>query len=249
MEKLRVLCAPGELPDTDERKKKFVELYSEVIRLISFLDMFDEFEEDTTLSKRDFQDYQAVYLELYEEKRGDSRNEPVDITDDLVFEIELVSRLSVNVDYILELIAELRDDDGNLTEENRERIQREIDSSEKLRLKKDLIDKFIEQQDGDTEPGEFYSLVERECRRAVNNLIESERLKRPEALQVFAKGLVDMMVPLSGLTVSAMLPPMRRFGAKKDDDIGKKDRVVDAMNRLIATYGDSVNPSSLLEEL
>ena len=249
VERLRALCAPGEMPDTEERKKKYVELYSEVIRLISFLDMFDEFEEDTTLSKRDFQDYQAVYLEIYEEKRGDREDEPVDITDDLVFEIELVSRLSVNVDYILELIAELRDDDGNLSDENRQRIQREIDSSEKLRLKKDLIDKFIEQQDGDTEPDEFYSLVERECRRAVDNLIQTERLKRPEALQVFAKGLEDMMIPISGLTVSAMLPPMRRFGAKKDHDIDKKDRVVGAMNRLIDTYGDSVNAASLLEEL
>lgn len=249
VEKLRSLCAPGEMPDTDEAKKNYVETYSEVIRLINFLDMFDEFGQDSTLSKRDFQDYQGVYLEIYEEKRGTSGEEPVDITDDLVFEIELVSHLSVNVDYILSLIAELRDEDGNLSEEDRDRIKREIDSSEKLRLKKDLIDKFIEGQDGDTEPHEFYSLVERECRKDVNNLIESERLKRPEALQVFAKGLADLVVPHSGLLVSEMLPPMRRFGAKKDSDTEKKDRVVGAMNRLVATYGDSVNPTSLLTQM
>lgn len=66
------------------------------------------------------------------------------MTDDLEFEIELVSRLSVDVDYILKLIAELRDENGDLNEEDRKRVEREVDSSEKLRLKKDLINKFIE---------------------------------------------------------------------------------------------------------
>lgn len=247
--KLRGLCEPSDIPATNEGKVQFVEAYSEVVRLISFLDMFDEFSEDTTLSKRDFQDYQTAYLEIYEEKRGTNKDEPVDITDDLVFEIELVSRLSVDVDTILRLIAELRDEHGNLTDENRKRIEREIDSSEKLRLKKELIAKFIEQQDGDTDTDDFYSLVERECRRAIDTLISTEKLKREIALQVFAKGFADMFIPSSGLLVGTMLPPVRRFGAKKGDEADKKHRVVGAMNRIVSTYGDSVNPTSLLSEV
>ena len=249
VKKLRDLCAPGDMPGTNEDKKKYVESYSEVVRLISFLDMFDEFSEDTTLSTGDFQDYQSVYLEIYEEKRGDTKNKPVDITDDLVFEIELVSRLSVDVDYILKLIAELRDENGDLNEEDRKRIDREVDSSEKLRLKKDLINKFIEQQDGDTDTEEFYSLVERECRRAIDTLIATENLKEDKAYQVFAKGFADLVIPYSGLLVGSMLPPVRRFGTSKNNSSDQKHRVVTAMNRIVDTYADSVNPQSLLADV
>lgn len=160
-----------------------------------------------------------------------------------------MSRLSVDVDYILKLIAEQRDENGDLNEEDRKRVEREVDSSEKLRLKKDLINKFIEQQDGDTDTEEFYSLMERECRQAIDELIVTENLKADKALQVFAKGFVDLAIPYSGLLVGSMMPPVCRFGAKKNESVNQKHRVVTAMNRIVDTYADSVNPQSLLADV
>jgi type I restriction enzyme, R subunit len=57
------------------------------------------------LSERDFQDYQSVYIDLYQEYRKGANGSKESINDDIVFEIELVQQVEVNIDYILMLVA------------------------------------------------------------------------------------------------------------------------------------------------
>ena len=60
----------------------------------NLLTSFDEFAGSEILSERDFQDYLGRYQDLRDEwKSRKPGGEKEDITDDIVFEIELINRL------------------------------------------------------------------------------------------------------------------------------------------------------------
>jgi type I site-specific restriction-modification system R (restriction) subunit len=85
-------------------KKAFVNLFGAILRLKNILTAFDDFAGNEILSERDFQDYQSLYLNLYAEFRGVADAERELINDDVVFEIELIKQVEINVDYILMLV-------------------------------------------------------------------------------------------------------------------------------------------------
>jgi hypothetical protein len=70
------------------------------------------------------QDYQSLYLNLYAEFRSGRDADKESINDDVVFEIELIKQVEINVDYILMLVEQYRDAKG--TGEDKE-IRAEID--------------------------------------------------------------------------------------------------------------------------
>ena len=85
-------------------QKEFVRLFGQILRVRNILTAFDDFASDTTLSERDLQDYQSRYLNIHAELRGAAQADKEPINDDLVFELELVKQVEVNVDYILLLV-------------------------------------------------------------------------------------------------------------------------------------------------
>jgi type I restriction enzyme R subunit len=67
------------------------------------------------------------------------------IVDDVVFEIELIKQVEINVDYILMLVEKYRTAKGDGEDrEIKEQITRAIDASPSLRNKKDLIEDFVD---------------------------------------------------------------------------------------------------------
>ena len=67
------------------------------------------------------------------------------INDDIVFEIELIKQVEINVDYILMLVQKYRDAKGaGEDKEIRATISRAVDASPTLRNKKDLIEDFVD---------------------------------------------------------------------------------------------------------
>lgn len=85
-------------------QKVFIKLFGSILRLKNILTAFDDFAGNEILSQRDFQDYQSLYLNLYAEFRSASEAEKESINDDVVFEIELIKQVEINVDYILMLV-------------------------------------------------------------------------------------------------------------------------------------------------
>ena len=133
---------PADIAGEDARKE-FIRLYGAILKARNILTVFDAFAGMEILSPADFQNYQGLYLHFYEESRNRNRQNKESINDDIVFEIELVKQVEINIDYILMLIR--RYHDGN--QEDREivpDIERAIDSSIELRNKKDLIRNFID---------------------------------------------------------------------------------------------------------
>ena len=128
----------------EQAERNFVRLYGAILRLRNILHAFDEFEGKGILSERNFQDYQSEYIDIYNKMRPKGGELPVNINDDLVFEIELIKQIEVNIDYILLMVAKYKDslcqDKTILTE-----ISKAIDASLELPSKKELIEGFIAQ--------------------------------------------------------------------------------------------------------
>lgn len=135
------------------------------------------------------------------------------IADDLVFEMELVKQVDINVDYILMLVEHHRGERGD--GDDREipvEITRALAASPALRGKRDLIEEFYcrVSLSGDV-PTEFESFIAAKRDSELDAIIVTERLS--EGARDFAyDSLRDGYVPDEGTGLSSILPPPRRFG-------------------------------------
>jgi type I restriction enzyme R subunit len=113
-------------------QKQFIALFGAILRLRNILVSFDDCAGHELLSEREFQDYRSIYLNLYADFRVQDAAEKESINDDVVFEIELIKQVEVNVDYILLLVEQWREARGNGSDVEMTalmNIQRAIDSS------------------------------------------------------------------------------------------------------------------------
>ena len=82
-------------------------------RMRNLLLSFDEFAGKEGITERDLQDYLGRYQDLRDEwKRKRENGESVDIIDDIVFEVELIKQIEINIDYILMLVKKYHDTHG-----------------------------------------------------------------------------------------------------------------------------------------
>ncbi len=130
----------------EEEKASFVKTFRDLLRIKSSLETFAEFSfNELGISEQEFYDYQSKYLDIYEERKNPG-NGPESILDQIDFELELTIRDVINFDYIILLIAGLKNiTSDSIRERKTEDILRLFDRDVQLRKKKDLIKKFIEQ--------------------------------------------------------------------------------------------------------
>jgi type I restriction enzyme R subunit len=127
----------------EEAKAKFIKLYRDLLREMNLLITFSQFTySELDIDNQTFEEYKSKYLDLYESEKHKSRNESASILDDIDFELELLRRDNINVDYILELLANL-DQTSKTYEQDKEKILKQVENSEQLRSKLDLIQEFI----------------------------------------------------------------------------------------------------------
>lgn len=126
------------------RQKAFITLFDALLRLCNTLASFDEFAGHEIINPPEFQDCQSIYLDLYAELRTANQAGKESINDDVVFEIELIQQVEVNVDYISPLSRDSVKPEAAATGWGSTRSMRSIDSSRSLRNKKDLIMAFVD---------------------------------------------------------------------------------------------------------
>ncbi|MFV0554808.1 MAG: type I restriction endonuclease subunit R, partial [Mangrovibacterium sp.] len=127
----------------EQNQKEFIKLYSAILKVKNILSTFDEFSGNEILSERDVQDYHSMYINLYNDFRGKSKGDNENVNDDIVFEMELMKQVEINIDYILALIKKYHE--GHLKDKEIViSISKAIDSSVELRNKKELIEQFID---------------------------------------------------------------------------------------------------------
>jgi type I restriction enzyme R subunit len=209
----------------EEAEKDFIRLYGAILRLKNILTSFDNFEGNEILSERDFQDYQSIYIDLYQKYRKGADGDKETINDDIVFEIELVKQIEVNIDYILMLVAKYQEsnckDKTILTT-----IDKAINSSIELRSKKELIERFVEQVNVSTKVDEDWRKFLQERKEAdISAIIEEEKLKPEETRRFIDNAFRDGMLKTTGTAIDKIMPPVSRFGrgraAKKQGIIEK----------------------------
>lgn len=215
----------------EEKKKDFIRLYGGILRVKNILSSFDDFAGNEILSERDFQDYQSVYIDLYQEFRKGANVDKETINDDIIFEIELVRQIEVNIDYILMLVEKYQESDCKdksilIT------IDKAINSSIELRSKKELIERFIEQVNISTKVDEDWHKYLYDRKEAdIEAIITEEKLK-PEATRRFIDNAFrDGMLKTTGTDIDQIMPPISRFSGSKRSE--KKQSIIE---RLVAFF-------------
>lgn len=130
---------------SEEEKAEFVKTFRDLLRIKSSLETFSDFSfDDFSITEQEFYDYQSKYLDVYEDRKNTSVGVE-SVLDQIDFEIELTVRDIVNFDYIIQLLAGLKNSSGETRKKKTEEILRLFDRDVQLRKKKDLIKKFIEE--------------------------------------------------------------------------------------------------------
>lgn len=212
-------------------QKAFIALFGTILRLQNILTSFDDFTGNAILTDRQAQDYRSVYLDLYAEFRRDQDTEKESINDDVVFEIELIKQVEINVDYILMLVQKYRNERGNGDDkEIRAEIIRAVDASPTLRNKKDLIEAFVDSVSASGEiDEEWRAFIATRRETELKEIIQAESL-RPEETQTFIEtAFRDGSIQASGTAITQILPRVSRFSAQGGHG-EKKRRVLAKLN-------------------
>ena len=212
----------------EQKQREFVILFGAILRMRNLLTSFDEFAGNEILSERDLQDYLGRYQDIRDEwKNRKPTGEKEDITDDIVFEIELIKQIEINIDYILMLVKKYHDshcDDKEILIT----IRKAVDASPELRSKKALIENFIAGiNEVDDVMLEWRAFVAEEKERQLSAIIKEEKLKDEETRKFMEASFRDGSVKTTGTVIDKLLPPMSRFGGGNRAE--KKQGVIDKL--------------------
>lgn len=229
----------------EQNQKDFIALFGAVLRMRNLLLSFDEFKDNELISERDLQDYLGRYQDLRDEWRN-KRKESTDVTDDVVFEIELIRQIEINIDYILMLVKKYHDTHC----EDKEvliTINKAIDASPELRSKKQLIETFIAGiNDVDDVMNEWHSYVVEQRNQDLNSIITEEKLKPEDTRKFMENAFRDGEIKTAGTDIDKLMPPISRFGS--GNRAKKKQGVIEKLKGFFEKYFGIGGSSSFTEQ-
>ena len=228
----------GELPKGEKAQKEFVALYNDILRLRNILTSFDDFTGNEIISLAQFQDIQSTYIELYNEYKKTQNADKESILDDLVFELELVKQVEINVDYILMLVRQLQETKGDQSanKEIEANISRAIDSSVTLRSKKDLIEKFVSQLNVETDVDNGWrNFISEQRKIELEDIIEQERLDAAGTHVFMDQAFEEGQVSTFGTAFTRLIPAKSMF-SPVDEHGEQKRRVADRLQAFFERF-------------
>ena len=216
----------------ESAKKDFIVSFGNILRLRNILSTFDNFAGNEILSSIDFQDYTGIYNDLYIEFRPKAQAENID--DDIVFEMELVKQIEVNIDYILMLVAKYHKSNC----EDKEvliAIDRAIKSSIELRSKKELIEGFLATINTKTDVNsDWRKFVLEQKETDLSTLIADEKLKEEETRKYIENAFRDGAVKTTGTDIDKLMPAVSRFGG--GNRAAKKQGIIEKIQVFFEKY-------------
>lgn len=228
----------NELPSETEQLE-FVKAFRELMRLKNVLTTFTEFSfDDLGITEGEFDEYQSKYLDI----RDDVKKEKVSILNDIDFELELIRRDEINVAYILTLLAKLADTKKpKEQEQQRKTISDILTSDTQLRSKKELIERFIEEnlplvQDSELVADEFDSYWTIEKKKAIIQLSEEEDLDYNRLVDIISNYLFTEKIPLRDDVIGLL---NNRPSLKERASISKRitNKIIDFVNTFFDGMG------------
>ncbi len=227
----------GEQIIGEQNQKDFIKLYSAILKVKNILTTFDEFAGNEILSERDVQDYHSMYINLYNEFRGKTKGDSENVNDDIVFEMELIKQVEINIDYILALIKKYHE--GHLKDKEIEiTIKKAIDASVELRNKKDLIENFIHSLSPSSKvDDDWHAFVDAKKVEEINNIITDEGLNKDETFNFMNNAFQDGYVQITGTAITKVLPPVSRF-TPTGDRTKKRETVIEKLSAFFNKFWD-----------
>lgn len=219
----------------DRRQKEFIVLFGAILRMRNLLSSFDDFVGNEILSERDLQDYLGRYQDLRDEWKKRRRvGDKEDITDDIVFEVELIKQIEINIDYILMLVKKYHDSHGS-DKEVLITIRKAVDASPELRSKKALIETFLAGiNDVSDVMLEWREFVADEKERQLAEIISEEKLKDEETRRFMESAFRDGEVKTTGTDIDKLMPPISRFGGGSRAE--KKQTVIEKLKTFFERF-------------
>lgn len=212
----------------EQNQKDFISLFGAILRMRNLLSSFDEFVGKELITEYDLRDYLSRYQDLHDEwKRKREQGESTDIIDDIVFEVELIKQIEINIDYILMLVKKYHD---THCEDNEMliTITKAIDASPELRSKKELIENFIAGiNDVEDVMKEWHDYVAEKREEELVQIIKEEKLKEPETRKFLENAFRDGEIKTAGTDIDKLMPPVSRFGGR--NRAVKKQGVIDKL--------------------
>nr|WP_314834559.1 type I restriction endonuclease subunit R [uncultured Flavobacterium sp.] len=181
--------------ESEEAEAQFVQAFRKLMRAMNVLQSYTDFDwEDLGIDEQEFEDYKSKYLDLYEKVKRDNEKQKTSILDDIDFELELIHRDQINVAYIIKLLAQLKGEKASAASAQRKAIIDLLGGDIKLRSKRELIQKFIDENmprinDGDSIEDEFEKFWQDQKVLALGKLCDEEHLDKAQF-----KSLIDAYI-------------------------------------------------------
>lgn len=185
---------------TEEDKMQFIVAFRNLMRLYKKMSHYTEFTwDDLNIDEQLFADYSSKYQDL---KPPHLTTEKTSILSDIDFELELIQRDTINVTYIIQLLIKLKSRNSSKDKENIEKeVANLLNSQVSLRSKRELIDKFIQEnlpliEDTDSIPDEFEKFWNEEQIKAFKTLVDEEKLSEEKTEKLLENYLFAEREPL-----------------------------------------------------
>ena len=228
---------------SEEDELQFIQAFRALMRLKNTMSSFSEFNwDDLAMSEQLFNDFRSKYLDLWQKVKHDTAKEKVSILDDVDFELELIHRDEINVTYILKLLASLKDTTEADQEAKRKEIIDLLSGEANLRSKRELIEKFIEEnlpkiKDPDDIPDEFEKFWSAEQLKAFEKFVSEENLSSDRTQQLVENYLFAEREPLRDELLN--LIDGEKPSVLKRKSIG--DRILKKLMNFVNTFIDGMD--------
>lgn len=224
----------------DENEKlAFVRAFRELARIRNVLGVFAQFTwSDLDIEAQTFDDFKSKYLDIHDQTRKRDESETASIINDIDFELELIRQDKINVAYILQLLSDANAVPADSVSRN-QRLTDILDmvaSEPSLRSKRELIEKFIQQNMATLSANEsvgdaFNSYWEAERESAMEAICVEEGIERRQLddlmrLYEFTGQVPEREDVVGALTVKPRILERRRI----------IDRIIDRMTTIVRTF-------------
>lgn len=232
LEELEMKFPVGQPIIGEQNQKDFISLFGAILRLRNILTAFDAFAGNERISDRDLQDYQSIYIDLYQQLKTE-KTEKENINDDIIFEIELIRQVEINIDYILMLVAKYHESNCE-DKEILVSIGKIVNSSIQLRSKKELIENFIQTVNASTEvDSDWKAFVQEQMETDLSSLISEENLKPEETRLYLDHSFRDGALKTTGTDIDGIMPPVSRFSGGREK---KKQNIIEKLSGFFEKY-------------
>lgn len=222
---------------SEEDEAAFIQAFRQLMRAKNVLESYTDFDwEDLDMSAQEFEDYKSKYLDLYEKVRQDRQKQKTSILDDIDFELELIHRDQINVAYILQLLAKLKQSTSTQAQQQKKAIMDMLSGDIQLRSKRELIEKFIEENlprinNPDNIEDEFQTYWHEEKILALAKLCEEEHLDKQQFNSLIERYSTSGREPLRDEVFKCL---DNRPSILKAREIG--ERILDKMREFVQVF-------------